>query len=100
MASQFTVTPSSLRQKASDLRSSNRSFTTDLNNLRNQKHALDGMWDGDAKQAFDRAFNHDIQQMQEFYNAVEDYVRKLDEIARNYEQTERRNVSVGETRVY
>lgn len=97
---QFTVTPAQLNQKAGELRQNNRNLTTQIENLRNQHSALNGMWEGDAKNAFDKAFNHDIQQMKDFYNEIEKYVEKLGEVAKNYEQAEAKAVEIGHTRTY
>ena len=97
---QFTVTPAQLNQKAGELRQNNRNLTTQIENLRTQHSALNGMWEGDAKNAFEKAFNHDIQQMQNFYKEIENYVAKLTEVAKNYEQAEARNVEIGHVRTY
>lgn len=100
MANQFTVTTAQLNQKAGELRSNNRNLTTQIENLRSQHSALNGMWEGDAKNAFDKAFNHDIQQMQNFYREIENYVTKLTEIAKTYEQAEVRNMETANVRTY
>ncbi len=100
MANQFTVTTAELNQKAGELRANNRNLTTQIENLRSQHSALNGMWEGDAKQAFDKAFNHDIQQMQNFYKEIENYVSKLAEIAKTYEQAEARNMETANVRTY
>ncbi len=52
---QFTVTTALLNQKAGELRSSNRNLILQFNNLKSQHQALNGMWEGDARQAFDKA---------------------------------------------
>lgn len=100
MANQFTVTTAQLNQKAGELRANNRNLTTQIENLRSQERALNGMWEGDAKNAFDKAFNQDIVQMQNFYKEIENYVTKLTEIAKTYEQAEMRNVERGNVRTY
>jgi len=97
---QFTVTTALLNQKAGELRSNNRNLTAQIQNLKSQHSALNGMWEGDAKQAFDKAFNQDIQQMQNFYTEIENYIAKLAEVAKNYEQAEARNVEMAHTRTY
>lgn len=100
MANQFTVTTAQLNQKAGELRNSNRSLTTQIETLRNQHNSLNGMWEGDAKNAFDKAFNRDIQQMQNFYNEINKYVDKLTEIAKNYEVAENKNLTRAVERTY
>ncbi|MCI8917703.1 MAG: WXG100 family type VII secretion target [Eubacterium sp.] len=97
---EFTVTTSELNQKAGELRANNRNLTTQIENLKSQHAALSSMWEGDAKQAFDKAFNSDIQQMQNFYKETENYAVKLIEIAKTYEQAEAKNVEIGHVRTY
>lgn len=97
---EFTVTTSELNQKAGELRANNRNLTTQIENLRNQHSALNGMWEGDAKQAFDKAFNNDIQQMKNFYEETARYADKLMEIAKTYEQAEAKNVETAHVRTY
>ncbi|MCI9612117.1 MAG: WXG100 family type VII secretion target [Eubacterium sp.] len=100
MANQFTVTTAQLNQKAGELRANNRNLTTQIENLRGQQRALNGMWEGDARQAFDKAFNQDVQQMQNFYKEIENYVVKLTEIAKTYEQAEAKNLETAHVRTY
>ena len=73
MANQFTVTTAQLNQKAGELRSNNRNLTTQIENLRSQHSALNG---------------------------IENYVTKLTEIAKTYEQAEAKNVELGHVRTY
>ena len=100
MANPFTVTTAQLNQKAGELRANNRNLTTQIQNLISQQRALNGMWEGDARQGFDKAFNQDVQQMQNFYKEIENYVTKLTEIAKTYEQAEARNLETVHTRTY
>ncbi|MDE7312622.1 MAG: WXG100 family type VII secretion target [Eubacterium sp.] len=100
MANQFTVTTAQLNQKAGELRSNNRNLTTQIENLKSQQSALNGMWEGDARNAFDKAFNQDVQQMQNFYKEIENYVVKLTEIAKTYEQAENKNMETANVRTY
>lgn len=97
---QFTVTTAQLNQKAGELRANNRNLTSQISNLQSQQRTLNGMWEGDAKRAFDKAFNQDIVQMQNFYKEIENYVAKLTEIAKNYEQAEAKNVETANVRTY
>lgn len=100
MANQFTVTTAQLNQKAGELRANNRNLTSQIEALRNQHRALNGMWEGDAKNAFDKAFNRDIQQMQNFYNEINNYIEKLTQIAENYEKAENKNLTTAVERTY
>ena len=58
------------------------------------------MWEGEAKTAFHKAFTQDVTQMHNFYNAIEQYVQKLDQIATAYEQAEKKNTATATTRKY
>ena len=45
------------------------------------------------KDKFKQEFERDKVQMNNFYNAIEQYCNKLEEIAAKYQQTEARNVN-------
>lgn len=97
---QITVTTSQLKSKISTLQSYNRQLNTQISQLQNQERSLCSMWEGEAKNTFDAAFNKDIQQMQNFYKAIEQYVAKLTEIVKSYEQAEAKNTQTANTRSY
>ncbi len=100
MANQITVTTSTLKSKASSLQSSNRQLNAQITQLQNQESSLCNMWEGDAKTAFDKAFRNDIQQMQNFTKEIDQYVSKLNEIIKSYEQAESRNTQTANQRTY
>lgn len=100
MANTITVNTATLRSKASELRSQNRNFKTQIGNLQTQESALNAMWDGDANTAFHNAFVKDITQMNNFYNAIEKYATTLEEIAKQYDSTEQANQSIASKRNY
>ncbi len=89
-----------LRQKASTLAELNAQFKAQVNQLESTEQTLIGMWDGDAKQSFDSAFKSDKIQMDNFYNAIQQYVQVLEQIAANYDTAEATNVSTANTRKY
>lgn len=89
-----------LRQKASTLSELNAQFKAQVNQLESTEQTLIGMWDGDAKQSFDSAFKSDKIQMDNFYNAIQQYVQVLEQIAANYDTAEATNVSTANTRKY
>ena len=100
MASTITVTPTELKNKASELKQFNSSLKTQIEDLRAQESALVGKWEGEAKTAFDGAFKKDMVQMENFYNAIERYVAALLEIAARYEAAENANTNIATTRTY
>ncbi len=96
--SRFRVTAREVRNAAQNLRSQNRSFNSQVMSLENSERRLHGMWEGQAHDAFHNAFMHDKNYMQKFYQLIEQYCRALDEIARQYEDAERRNVQTATQR--
>lgn len=100
MANTITVNTATLRSKASELRSQNKNFKNQISNLTTQENSLNSMWDGDANTAFHNAFNKDITQMNNFYNAIEKYCTTLEEIAKQYDSTEKANQSIAAKRNY
>lgn len=93
MAGTIQVSTGTLRNKAEELKSLNSKLKSQIENLKNQENALNGMWDGEANDAFHKEFMKDITQMHNFYNAIEQYVTKLNEIAASYEKTERNSIN-------
>lgn len=98
--SKFRVSASELRAKAEQLRTINAQFRAEVANLESQEQSLIGMWEGEAKTAFDQAFKSDKVQMDSFYNAIELYAVRLDSAAAKYAQTESTNVEIAREREY
>ena len=94
------VTASELRTKAAELRELNSQFNTQVNNLDNQEQSLMGMWEGEAKTAFDGAFKRDKTQMDNFKRLMDDYCTTLENIAIKYENAEAQNAEIAGTRSY
>lgn len=95
---EFRVTTATLQNKALELQQKNSQFKTAMDTLRQQEETLNGEWDGDAHDAFDREFKRDINRMTEFYNAIEDYAQKLQLIAKEYATAEKVNLATASTR--
>lgn len=96
----FEVTVSELKAKANELRDLNSQFKTQVGNLESQEESLCSMWEGGAKNAFDKAFKSDEAQMDNFYNLIEQYCVALENIAAKYDQAENLNTSTAQTRSY
>ena len=94
------VSASELKVKAGELRNLNSQFKTQVGNLESQEQALIGMWEGEARDAFNVAFNNDKTQMDNFYNLIEQYCVALENIAAKYEMAEAQNLSTASTRTY
>ena len=58
------------------------------------------MWEGEANDAFHNAFTRDKVQMDNFYNAIQQYAAVLDNIAAKYEAAEATNTNTATTRTY
>lgn len=97
---QITVTTKTLSGKATELQGYNKQLNTQITALQQQEKALCGMWEGDAKEAFDKAFQSDIKQMQNFYEAIGKFVTQLNEIVKNYNAAEAKNVNIASERKY
>ena len=98
MAKQFTATPVELRRKADELMQLNGNFNRYIDDLLAQERQLYGMWEGDAHEAFHNALMTDEQKMRSFKRAVDDFSRKLRDIANEYERAERVNENIGRVR--
>ena len=95
---EFQVTASTLKQKAEELSTLNNNFAKKVEELMASEKSLSGMWEGQAKEAFENAFNTDAGKMNQFKAAVDEYYSRLLTIVSQYEQAESKNVRVGTTR--
>lgn len=94
------VDAAQLQSRMEELESLNRQFKTEVDGLETQAGSLKSMWEGEANDAFNNAFNNDKVQMNNFYNAVEMYVMRLGNILSRYQSAEATNTSIGNTRTY
>lgn len=93
------VTAEELKNKATELSGLNGRFQTEIENLMNCQSNLNTMWEGEAKEAFNLAFMKDKANMDNFKNAMDQYIQALMVIAARYEEAEKRNVGVASARV-
>lgn len=98
--SYFQVTSSQLKAKAEELRNLNATFKSTTGELEELEATLGSQWEGEAKNAFHQAFTRDKVQMDNFYNAIEQYVNVLLSIAAKYENAENINTQTATTRTY
>lgn len=94
------VSAAELKAKAGELRNLNSQFKSQVGSLESQELTLIGMWEGEARDAFNNAFNNDKAQMDNFYNLIEQYCVALENIAAKYEMAESQNVSTAAARTY
>ena len=100
MANKITANTATIKSKAGELKTLNSSLKKQIEELVTTENSLNSMWDGDANDAFHKAFSQDIVQMNEFYNAVEKYVSSLLEILNTYEKAESANLNTANQRSY
>ena len=100
MAGKITVNTSTITNKAGELKSLNSNLKKQIETLTTTENSLNSMWEGDAKEAFHKAFSNDIIQMNSFYDAIEKYVTSLQEIVSAYEKAENANLNTANTRSY
>ena len=93
MANQVYANTAEIRKKAQELHQLNHRFQSEINNLKSREARLNGMWDGDANDAFHREFLRDVTQMDAFFNASEKYVLTLYDISTKYDNAEQKNIS-------
>lgn len=94
------VTATELRNKASELQGLNSRFQGEIENLVSHQSNLNTMWEGEAKEAFNNAFMRDKGNLDNFKNAIDQYIQSMLVIAERYEEAEKRNLSTASTRTY
>lgn len=97
---EFNVTISQLTAKANELEQLNSQFNAMVKSLEETEAALNGMWEGDAKEGFHKAFTSDMTQLGNFYRAIFQYVSALRQVIAKYAEAEGKNVDVASTRKY
>ena len=98
--SEYNVTISALANKADELQNLNVQFKTKVGELVELENSLNNMWEGGARIEFHNAFARDVEQMGNFYNAVNKYVETLCQDAKRYQDAENQNIEIGKTRTY
>ncbi len=100
MAGQITVNTAALKTKAQDLKRLNAEFKNKVGNLKTTERALNGMWEGEVKEAFHKTFLSDAAQMDSFREAIEKYIAVLSTMIERYQNAERKNLSTAGSRTY
>lgn len=95
---EIKVTPRELRNKADQLEQFNRQFRNEVKKMEGYESQLSGMWDGDAKQAFRKAFNDDKIKMERFALNIDKYIMALREDAQKYEEAEQKATNIATER--
>lgn len=93
MAATIQVTPKQVENAANQLRNHNKNLKKKINELISAEASLSKMWEGDSKTAFENEFKKDIQKMEKFYQAIENYAKNLDSIRNEYIKAEQKAVN-------
>lgn len=95
---EIKVTPQQLKDKASILEGLNSKFRSEVEKMVGYEATLASMWEGDAQQAFRKAFNDDKAKMEAFAINIDKYVLALREDAQRYETAENAATNIATTR--
>lgn len=97
---QFSLTFQNLKSAIDTLTQLNSQFKTAVGNLESTEQQLCSMWEGQARDTFDTAFKNDKVQMDNFYNAIQQYIQVLTENLNRYQNAEQQNTSIAQQRKY
>ncbi len=97
---QYTVTFQQLTTAIETLTQLNSDFKTATSNLESTEGQLCSMWEGEAKDTFDAAFKQDKVQMDNFYNAIQNYINVLQQMLEKYRAAEAANTETAQNRNY
>lgn len=98
--SQYTVTIQQITAAIDTLTQLNSEFKTATSNLETTEGQLCSMWEGEARDTFDAAFKKDKTQMDNFYNAIQQYINVLTQAKEKYLAAEQANTETASTRNY
>lgn len=92
------VTPAELKTSAESLRNYNTNFKNQVTHLETTEGTLNSQWEGEAKNAFHKAFMDDKTFFDAFAELIEKFCQALDDIAAKYEAAEAQNLETATTR--
>jgi WXG100 family type VII secretion target len=94
------LTAQELQGAITELSANNGQFKNRVADLLNAQQKLAGMWQGDANNAFNTAFNNDKGQWDTFAQLMDKYIETLQTIKNTYETAEAANTQTAATRSY
>lgn len=98
--SQIITNTRKMREESQKLNQLLTKFKSQKEKLMSTQKSLDGMWDGDANTQFNKAFQKDMVQFDNFARVIRDYANALNQMADNYDKAEATNVSIAQQRSY
>ena len=97
---QYEVTSAQLNNVKNELSSYNDQFIQRVRDLETKQQELKSMWQGDANNSFDAAFNSDKEKWTTFASLMQQYIEALGKIAEAYDKAEAANVETAKNRTY
>ena len=82
------VNTDSLRSDVSAIEEELSAINSGTDRLAQALRELEGMWDGNAKQAFSAAVNDDIRRLRELAKAMGHFTEKTSEVRQEYDRCE------------
>ena len=90
----FVKSSADLSNVSSQLRTLNGKFKESADGIRREHRELTTKWEGEASDAFRDNFKKEEPALTNFYQAIEEYAKALDQIRQKYETYEKKNVSI------
>ena len=97
---EMVINSQTIKTQADNLSNLNVQFQSQVNELKSIEATLNSSWDGESRATFHQAFQSDVDQMDHFFQIINEYVSTLMNIAARYEVAENRNIDVASTRTY
>lgn len=97
---EIKVTTSELRNKAEELSTQNTQLKGKVDELVASEGTLTSMWEGEARDAFHKAFETDKNQWENFMKVIEQFVQAMNQIADEYDKQEAANAQIAGNRTY
>lgn len=91
---EIKVSAQQLNSTATELRSMNAQFSSEIDALNNCQQQLNSMWEGDAKNKFNTAYNQDREKMNQFKQTIDKFITALEQIAQKYQNAEQQATGI------
>ena len=95
--SEFSVS-NQLNQKMQKLQELRSQYESAIKQLQTKEEELNGMWEGDARGAFKKAFGQSYQTLVKFLEMIDQYILALAETIQEYARTEQANREIAARR--
>ena len=99
MAVSIKTNAKNLRNGATKVKSELAVIKNELTRLRSEGKKLNSYWSGSGHDEFQKVFNNDCDEVQDFIAEVEKYYTDIQKVAQNYEAGEKAVVKLASDRV-